>query len=169
MLTLPDRCYCCTSCCHCCDHDTVTVTISVTTASNTTAATVTRQSLPPVDTTAVILTRLTVATATTTTAATTITNATTFTAITAATATVLLQRFCLWEWLQDPGYSPPSPGRVIVSATASTEDAAVITPAAHLPLAEECLTLLCVLVSEMPALPGPAGAAQALRREVVHR
>jgi hypothetical protein len=81
----------------------------------------------------------------------------------------LQQRFCLWEWLQDPSYSPPSPGRVIVSATATTEDAAVITSAAHLPLAEECLTLLCVLVSEMPALPGPAGAAQALRREVVHR
>lgn len=58
-----------------------------------------------------------------------------------------------------------------VRARLNNADAVVeeIPMAARLSLAEDCLSLLLALLTELPRPPGRASARGALRREVVHR
>ncbi|KAG5178523.1 hypothetical protein JKP88DRAFT_261312 [Tribonema minus] len=83
-----------------------------------------------------------------------------------------LERFGLRRWITDPQFSPLSPPRRQIPPPE------LIHPDKYAPLAEHCLLLLTVLVTELPrsaaaaAAAGgdaPSTAAAALRRELIHR
>ncbi|CAM9281630.1 unnamed protein product [Chrysoparadoxa australica] len=72
--------------------------------------------------------------------------------------TILLERFSLDTWFLA---GPDAEQR-------ASSDPHYISPRQYLVLAEECLTLLAVLVTELPHPPGQEGMVQVLRRELVH-